>query len=243
MGKGNENIRWERAPAEDECDGEYRMTRTPTNGQDVRLMVLVKDFVGLRVHYAGRTIPCFTSGCEECGKHKPKRWRGYLLATLAGTREKVCFEFPAIAGKRLDNFFKEYGTLKGLILCFSRPSGKANGKVHVSEEGVAKDAHLIGRQPSITDVLERIWGVGDFVKPVEGGMVCQPVSEAELHADGQGRSPKAHRNRIPTESLLRTPNDPAFVVSTEKLTKAIQKIASADGDSIARVNGSPFTQI
>jgi len=237
MGSVSDNMRWERVPADSDCEGEYRMIRTPTTGRDIRLICMSEDFEGTRVHYNGRTCPCFGADCQECARHRPRRWRGYLLAQVSGTTERVIFEFPALAGKRLDLFFKEYQSLKGLNLIFSRPSAKPNGKVHVQCNGRNEYAHQIGKTTPIREVLMRIWGIAGGVEGlVAGGMTHQTVSQAEL-AD-------AEEGKFATACPIVTPQRPLFkplpVGTTLKVADVLQDLgqsAIANEAAIARVNG------
>lgn len=236
MSSADENMRWERVPADSDCEGEYRMVRTPTTGRDLRLVCMSPDFEGTRVHYNGRTVPCFADGCQECQRHKPRRWRGYLLAQVSGTTERVIFEFPALAGKRLDLFFKEYQTLRGLVLIFSRPSAKPNGKVHVQCNGVCEYAHQIPKTPPIRDVLMRIWGITSSVENLHaGGMTHQEVSQAELHdTDGPARQMPGDDGLVTKPLFKPLPADTVLKISD--VMEHLGQSAIANDQAIARVN-------
>lgn len=236
MDNAQENMRWERVPADSDCEGEYRMVRTPTTGRDLRLICMSEDFEGTRIHYSGRTMPCFGEGCQECLRHRPRRWRGYLLAQISGTTERVIVEFPAIAGKRIDLFYKEYSTLKGLVLIFSRPSGKSNGKVHVQCGGLSAMAHTIPKTPPIREVLARIWGLAKSIEELHaGGMTHQEVSEQELHDDAEAHVKPTIERSLVTKPLFQ-PLPEGTTIKIADMLDIVGKSAIANDTSIEKAN-------
>lgn len=238
MGASDSNVRWERVVPEDESHGEWLMVRTPGGGRELKVVVMSADFEGTRIHYAGRTMPCPGEQlCDECKRGKAKRWRGYLLGQLSGTTQRVCVEFPAIAGKHIDRFYKEYQSLKGLNLSFYRANEKNNGRVCVKCNGMNVNAHLIQKVPDVREVCNLIWGVGGNVAEMrKGGMTCQVVSEAELHEREDGKIP--HTALVTPTLPMFSAIDKPMAIDRNAILEKIAASAIANETSIEKVNRS-----
>lgn len=237
MGAIDEGVCWERQPTEGDFGSEFRMWRCPDRGEHL-MVIWSDDIVGVRVHYFhGRTTPHRTNGCEACSFGREHRWKGYVLARLSKSAEKVLLEFTPPAGKILDREFANRGTLKGLQIVVSRPSQRLNGKVHVRVAGIDSEAHTFPRAPKIVPILHHIWGMTTDQPIVAGGMAAQLVSQAEIELD----KPKDQRSRrplkVPTTSFLAAVPTDAVRASPEELLDAIARSSLADQASIARVNG------
>src|SRR4051794_760809 len=151
--------RSERLPTDDDFTCGFRMVRASA-GRKTDVIIWSHDMLGMRTHYfRGRTGPCWEKGCEACQRNMRSRWNGYVLAVLVPSEERVIFEFTPPAGRSLDQAFKEYDTMRGLKVTFTRTSDKVNARVHAQVKGMWDQAHAIKKVPQTWPVLMHIWGL------------------------------------------------------------------------------------
>jgi len=159
MGIDFDNVRSERLPSGDDQHFGWTIRRAQPGGA-LLLHCISRDIFGVRTHYyRGRTGPCLRTGCEACSRQQLSRWNGYLLCRDTKDGANIVFEFTPPAAMQLDEFFRQYGSLRGLRLIANRTANRANAKVTIACKGTMENPASLPSELQVWPILSHIWGL------------------------------------------------------------------------------------
>lgn len=152
-------FQWSNRPPEDAHRPGLRLTRAPTKGALVGVIVST-ELTGLFTHFQnGRTKPCIGQGCDSCQHANPKRWHAWVAYMDVMTRELCLLEMTAQAAEQLLKYKEKWQTLRGCHFKIGRPSQTPNGRVHLVTQRWADPDEKLVAEPDVQAALYTIWGV------------------------------------------------------------------------------------
>lgn len=178
--------KWDESDMPSDFDRKFKWTikRAPPD-RAITFVVLSHKHYGVYTHYmGGRTTPHLKENCPCQNELVEPRWMGYVLATLSGSHEDVVFEFPPKAAEIIKKAEGDYPSLRGLVITALRPSGKTNGKVHLTIKNQRFNPAEIKAEEPIRPILAHIWGFKDSVRPIEQAFTPDAISEQQKVSEG-----------------------------------------------------------
>ena len=149
----------EDTPADATVNNSLRILRAPTKGTQSYL-ITSREIVGTRNHfYGGKTSPCLLGDCEPCRQGMPWRWAGYFGIWCPPTNEHAVCEVPAAAGKKIGEYLREHGYLRGVKISLFRAGNRPNGRVLANLSAEDKDKHNMPKALDIETFLCHLWNI------------------------------------------------------------------------------------
>lgn len=150
-------IEWSDGPPTTSLGDRLQLLRCPP-GSGPPLVVLSSSLVGVKLHWiAGRSTPHVSENCKGCEDHLPTRWRGYLACWSPKSQATCILELTEACVDAIANYRQLYGTLRGAQIRLSRPSCKANGRIHCEIIAGTTPDSLLPVEPDIKPALIRMW--------------------------------------------------------------------------------------
>lgn len=184
-------FRREDTPADASVNNSLRIIRAPSKG-NASFLITSREIVGTRNHfYGGKTAPCVMGECEPCRQGLPWRWAGYFGIWHPPTNEHAVCEVPAAAGKKIGEFLKEHGYLRGVKVTLFRAGNRTNGRVLANLAATDTNKDHMPNALDIETFLCHLWNI-----PIERtGMNPDRGGAHNLQAvNFDGRTPPAERN-------------------------------------------------
>ena len=157
MESAENQFRVSRRPADINEDYRWRIRRVKA-GERLKLMILSTDIFGVEMHYwGGNSMPCMLKNCPACKAGNESRWYGYVLAVETSKRKHVIWEMTPPAVPPLDDAFKQYKTMRGLLVIAWRFNDKDKGRIETEVKGITVPDDTCSEAFTVWDPLARIW--------------------------------------------------------------------------------------
>lgn len=161
---------------------EWAMTRCPTDGSELRVIVVSPKHLELRIHFlVNRSTACLASGCPYC-PNNASRWRAYFAAVNAVRPEQLLMEVPPDAFLPLRPIVLAGESIRGVGLAFRRRNPNVpNSLVVGSLKGRLNKTSVLPEPPDIWAILCRVFrlDVGAPQSSSERPLSQQTMEEAD----------------------------------------------------------------
>lgn len=96
------------------------------------IMVNSREFGGTCIYWLrGRSCPHGEETCEGCELKLKHVWYGWLSCWHAEKRTNVIVEVTERCAEAINQYIKDYGTIRGALITLSRKNGKFNGPMSI----------------------------------------------------------------------------------------------------------------
>lgn len=148
---------WKKDPPKSGDQPALRLTRTPSPGNLIAI-VLSDDLIGCDTHFwSGRTMPCEAPECAACREGVPFRWHGYLGCCDPQTRSLFIFEMTARSAEYFKDYRKGYGSLRGAKFRASRWKKTPNSRVVIEIKPSDVPPDSLPTAPDVCAAMSIIW--------------------------------------------------------------------------------------
>jgi len=136
------------------------LIRTPAN-KPLRAIITSDKIIASPTHYESRrTIPCGGPGnCRLCERGLPWRLHGYLSILNYDNLAHQILEVPAKTYDAIAQWYKQFGTIRGLYIELSRPNQKPNGSIHAIIKKPTSQPPSLPDPLPVQWLLCKIWNV------------------------------------------------------------------------------------
>lgn len=143
-----------------------RLMRVPTVGS-IQGIATAECVMGTNTHWANsRTVPCDETGCALCRDGHPRRWHGYLDIYDQLTQRQTVVQVTDLGAQQLHAISQKYGTLRGLLLSFSRIAKRPNARIQVDARQIPQAISDLPAPVNIPAYMSVIWQTsGDTLEP------------------------------------------------------------------------------
>lgn len=172
-------IPWSTEPPPTAKAASTQIYRCGKNGTG-RFAILCEQITGCEVHfYRGRTIPCLMKSegwCLPCEdpKGNASRWRGYLSVIQTHTHQTFLLELTPPCCGPLQDYLRDYRTLRGAVIELHRQSGKPNGRITASINRLKIDIADLPEPLDVKSQLATIWEI----HKLERGLGHPPINDS-----------------------------------------------------------------
>lgn len=136
------------------------LVRTPPN-KPLRAIITSETVIASPTHYdSRRTIPCQGPGkCDLCARGLRWRLHGYLSILNYDNLAHQILEVPARTYDTIAQWYKQFGTVRGLYIELSRPTQRPNGQIACVIKRPASQPPSLPDPLPVQWLLCKIWGV------------------------------------------------------------------------------------
>jgi len=128
-------------------------------GREFYGQIISKAVWGVYTHGDGHTRECFKdrASCELCQRGAPHRWRGYLHAWNAITKQEVFLE---LTGEAVEELWRQVGkgtSLRGYILRVGRKGAGLRGRIELEARPPTGNPDNMQEERDPEETLRRLW--------------------------------------------------------------------------------------
>jgi hypothetical protein len=154
-------IVWTGRPEANDAQSKVKLIRCPAKGVFV-FYITSAQIHSTRIHYyKGRSRPHTKPSCEACDAGNEHRYKGFIAACNKHDRGQGIIELTAGPADQLYDHLENKGSIRGLIIQLTRPSGRANGLIEITIRKPDIDPEELPKPPNVIQALKKIWQIQD----------------------------------------------------------------------------------
>ena len=187
----------------------FDLRRTPATASLIAVISCEEMLVCDTHFWHGRTLPCERqvneegktiddSGCAACLDKQSYRTHVYVSAFDPKSREHFIFECTANAAKPIEEYFQVTKTLRGCVICASRPKQGKNSKVCIQTNTMNPLKVQLPQAPDVVRALSVIWRLPQTALPVEEQAFRQPRIKPQREPLNRMRNQADNQSEPPT---------------------------------------------
>lgn len=191
------------------------LIRTP-HTKPLKAIITSEKIIACPTHYhARRTIPCKgPAQCDLCATGHKWRLHAYVSAINLENLGHVIIEFPARQYDQLAEWYKRFGTIRGLYIESTRPNARPNGPINLVIKRPASPPPNLPDPLNLKLLLCKIWGV-----PYEPEPNYTPTTK-NTHQTNNNNKHTHYTNQTPNPQ--NTNNEPTPI--TDALRQALAQL-------------------